>query len=337
MANTSIVVCGKKFDIGARVVLWDEPGGLNAYDTSRHVTKVQDRKTGKITNIVVEGKRYSTRNWRSDLTLKQLQELVTQFFLHHSGMYRAKDTFSVLHVERRLSVHFILDDTGVIYQTLDLKEKAWHGGGSNAMSVGIEIDSRAHAYRFPDAYDEAHCKKYGVLPRRKRIDDVQKMWLEGYEYNDKQYESLIRLAIVLKDVFPKTADMKFPMDKNGRIIKHALASSVAQKHCGLICHYNNSTAKNDPISFDHQRLLSGIKYKNPSVGSTFLVSDTWEDRQKWLQALGFNPGPIDGIFGDKTKNAVKAFQDSAGLTIDGDWGERTQYMMDLITKEKGLK
>lgn len=334
MANTSIVVCGQKFDIGTRVVLWDESGGFNAYDTSRYTTKTQDRRTGQTAKIIVEGVRYSKRTWRKKPTLKQLQGVVTQFFLHHSGLYRARDTFHVLHNQRRLSVHFILDDNGVIYQTLDLKEKAWHGGKNNPMSVGIEIDSRAHASRFPDAYDEAHCKKYKVSLRRKRIDYVQKRWVKGYEYNDKQYEALIRLAIALKKVFPKMGDLQFPTDGK-RIVKHCL--KAPKKHCGLIAHYNNSTAKNDPISLDDYRLLQGIKHNNPAQGSTFLVAKTWTDKQEWLQAMGYNPGPIDGIPGTKTKNAIKAFQKDAGLSPDGDWGPRTEYMVDLVTKEKGLR
>jgi len=34
--------------------------------------------------------------------------------------------FKVLHDHRDLSVHFMLDLDGTIYQTLDLKERAWH-------------------------------------------------------------------------------------------------------------------------------------------------------------------------------------------------------------------
>ena len=161
MSNTSMVVCGKKYDIGTRVVLWGESVGFNGYNTSKYTYKKNDRKTGKTKTITVSGVRYSKRSWKTrSPTLEQLQGMVNQFFLHHSGLYRARDTFHVLHKQRRLSVHFILDDNGVLYQTLDLREKAWHGGKNNPQSVGIEIDSRAHVSRFPTAYDVAHQKKY---------------------------------------------------------------------------------------------------------------------------------------------------------------------------------
>ncbi len=334
MSNTSIVVCGQQFDIGTRVVLWNETNGFNGYDTSKNIVKSHDRKTGKTINLVIEGVRYSKRGFRKTPSLEQLQGIVTQFFLHHSGLYRARDTFNVLHNQRRLSVHFILDDSGVIYQTLDLREKAWHGGKNNPMSVGIEIDSRAHARRFPDAYDQAHCQKYHVMPRRKRLDHVQNYWLLGYEYNDRQYEALIKLAIGLKKIFPKMGNMDFPRI-NGRIIKQNMASP--KKHCGLICHYNNSTAKNDPVALDHYRLLRGIKLNNPLQGSTFIHLETWTDKQEWLKALGYDPGPIDGAFGRRTEAAIRTFQRDAGLKADGVWGPQTEYMIDLITKEKGLR
>jgi len=331
--NNSIIVCGEKYDIGTRVILWNEDNGFNAYDTSKNVIIDTDRKTGKQIKTTIQGVRYSKRSWKTP-NLEQLKEIVTQFFLHHSGLYRSKDTFNVLHNQRRLSVHFILDDDGTLYQTLDLREKGWHGGSNNTMSVGIEIDSRAHAGRFPDAYDEVHCKKYKVIPRRKRIDLVQKGWTEGYEYNDNQYKTLIRLAIALKYIFPKMGDMNFPTN-NKRIIKFSMNNP--QTHCGLICHYNNSTAKNDPISFDHYRLLRGIKEKNPNQGPTWLKLDSWEERQEWLKKLGYSPGPIDGEYGLKTKNAIKYFQAKVGLAVDGIWGKKTEYMMDLITKENGLR
>lgn len=39
--------------------------------------------------------------------------------------------------------------------------------------------------------------------------------------------------------------------------------------------------------------------------------------QKGLSALGYNVGVADGIYGDKTKSAIKAFQRNTGLDIDG--------------------
>ena len=39
--------------------------------------------------------------------------------------------------------------------------------------------------------------------------------------------------------------------------------------------------------------------------------------QSGLTRLGFQPGPVDGVFGGKTASAIKLFQSHAGLAIDG--------------------
>ena len=41
------------------------------------------------------------------------------------------------------------------------------------------------------------------------------------------------------------------------------------------------------------------------------------DVQQFLSNNGFNPGPVDGQSGPKTKAAIKAFQQKAGLYADG--------------------
>lgn len=45
--------------------------------------------------------------------------------------------------------------------------------------------------------------------------------------------------------------------------------------------------------------------------------------QKILKSFGFNPGPIDGIFGPLTEKAVREFQMSVGLVPDGIVGPQT--------------
>ena len=51
--------------------------------------------------------------------------------------------------------------------------------------------------------------------------------------------------------------------------------------------------------------------------------------QARLQELGFNTGPIDGIFGPQTERAVMAFQRHRGLTPDGIVGPKTRQALGL--------
>lgn len=54
-----------------------------------------------------------------------------------------------------------------------------------------------------------------------------------------------------------------------------------------------------------------------------MTRDDWKAVQRRLAKLGFNPGPIDGIRGKMTTNAVRRFQESRGLVSDGIVGPKT--------------
>ncbi|MFO0594850.1 MAG: peptidoglycan-binding protein [Myxococcaceae bacterium] len=49
-----------------------------------------------------------------------------------------------------------------------------------------------------------------------------------------------------------------------------------------------------------------------------------EDLQKKLKEAGFDPGPLDGQFGPKTREAVMAYQRAKGLAVDGIVGPQTR-------------
>ncbi len=61
--------------------------------------------------------------------------------------------------------------------------------------------------------------------------------------------------------------------------------------------------------------------------------ETWMQRQKalaYLGGIGFcecNPGAIDGIYGTATKNAIRSFQRTVGISTDGIWGPNTDKIM----------
>ena len=52
------------------------------------------------------------------------------------------------------------------------------------------------------------------------------------------------------------------------------------------------------------------------------------DLQEALQALGHDPGPINGVFGSRTEDAGRAFQQAKGLAADGIVGRVTWINID---------
>lgn len=71
----------------------------------------------------------------------------------------------------------------------------------------------------------------------------------------------------------------------------------------------------------HSRLL---KYKKPMMRGEDVT-----ELQKALIVHGFSPGKADGIFGPKTRAAVRDFQKAAGLKADGIAGKDTFTALGL--------
>jgi peptidoglycan hydrolase-like protein with peptidoglycan-binding domain len=55
--------------------------------------------------------------------------------------------------------------------------------------------------------------------------------------------------------------------------------------------------------------------------------------QKRLQALGFNPGPIDGVMGRQTQDVLRQFQRTSGLPVNGVLDEATLKALQVSSSE----
>jgi peptidoglycan hydrolase-like protein with peptidoglycan-binding domain len=61
------------------------------------------------------------------------------------------------------------------------------------------------------------------------------------------------------------------------------------------------------------------------VGISSVFADDMVIRvQETLIEKGFDPGPVDGIWGEKTKRGVMQFQESEGLSASGQLDEQTK-------------
>ncbi len=56
--------------------------------------------------------------------------------------------------------------------------------------------------------------------------------------------------------------------------------------------------------------------------------------QTALKNAGYNPGPIDGKMGKRTREAIRAFQEANGLKVDGRVGKKTWGSLKKYLYEK---
>jgi len=78
-------------------------------------------------------------------------------------------------------------------------------------------------------------------------------------------------------------------------------------HPGGICPYSSS-ASSSP---------SSSTKKTTKTTSKYYWSSTVKKVQKKLNKSGYNCGKADGIYGKKTKKAIKKFQKKKGMTVNG--------------------
>jgi len=235
-----IAACGQLFHTGTRVVLWTDLGGFDAYRPHAHrdEERVQPRRFGTYRRGLPPdvAARVHEKGW----ALADLQRVVSQFVIHYDAAGSAARCFEVLHDRCGLSCHFLLDVDGTVYQTLDLKERAWHAGAANDASVGIEIANLG-------AYPPDERPGY---PVRGRIHGVE---LAQQPFTDAQYEALAHLAAALTRVLPRI-EARFPRDAGGAVVARVLPGGGAS-FAGILGHYHLTKAKVDPgPAFDWERL-----------------------------------------------------------------------------------
>lgn len=291
-----IVVAGQLFRIGTPVVTWMDPGGYDAYRVERRfvpwersnwAATLEDITAGKSDLDASNPARYNLRfnrtatarytpeqleqirggGWSLDL----LREHVDQFVLHYDVCGTSQVCFRVLHDMRGLSVHFMLDIDGTIYQTLDLKERAWHATRSNDRSIGIEIanmgaysinqtaaplqewykqDEAGKTYiRIPDRLKGGGVRDTTSVLRPARneliVGEINGTTYRQYDFTPQQYAALIRLTAALNEVFPKIK-LDAPRDASGNVVPGVLDDAAWESFGGVLAHYHVQKEKQDP-------------------------------------------------------------------------------------------
>jgi N-acetylmuramoyl-L-alanine amidase len=292
-----IVACGQFFHTTAPVVLWTDPGGYDAYRVERRFVPPEKATWAEAQAAGIRSpNRYGNRNaalppeqvakvHAGGWTLPDLQGVVDQFVIHFDVCGTSSRCFQVLHDARTLSVHFMLDVDGTIYQTLDLKERAYHATIANTRSIGIEIanmgaypadkpapaletwygrdDKGRTRLNIPESARPESIRTRDTVFRPIRdepvVGTIQGRELRQYDLTPQQYDSLTRLTATLCTVFPRIR-CDYPRDPSGDVVPKKLDDDALKAYQGVLGHYHVQTNKVDPgPAFQWDRVIDGAK------------------------------------------------------------------------------
>jgi hypothetical protein len=253
--KNAIMMQGVAFDIGARVVKWNEKGGFDGYTTKRVVVHKVNRKTGAEKTKVIKGPRYSKRSIKK----------ISQFFLHHSGGdgSRPSSMYQTLYNYRNLSVHYANEDNGIAYQFNDAVDCTWHAGKHNKPSIGVENCLYPLVKSRPDYYSPARNKRTGNLPHKIRTERVHGCKIKVFCMPAKQQDTLARLAagnwVALAYL---TGEERFlqppqlPKTSRGTVPKTVIKDPL--EHVGMIGHFHATRKKIDPLGLNWEKFEDDV-------------------------------------------------------------------------------
>jgi N-acetylmuramoyl-L-alanine amidase len=286
----SIVIAGDRVHVGTPVVLWSDIGGYDAYETTAHFGSVSGRedapKDGELRykpgRTDKEGR---VRVQPRSQDLLAVQGAVDMFVVHYDVCGTSRQCFKVLHDLRGLSVHFMIDVDGTIYQTMDLVDTAWHASQVNWRSVGVELanigsyaltdkkgletledwypkDEYGPYIEFPASLGDTGVRTHEFVARPARAERIvgpmQGKLRAQYDYTPEQYDSLVRLTAVLCKTLPRIQP-DAPRDDAGSVLTTRMTEEHEARFRGIVGHHHVSEEKQDPgPAFDWEVFLARL-------------------------------------------------------------------------------
>jgi hypothetical protein len=233
MENTRIFAAEKSFDIGCRVVKWDEPIGFDFCPT------------GKFS--------------RRDVSFDKLIPLVRQFTIHWAATYRASHMFGGLKA-RGLSCNFMIDDDeeagfATIYQCLPIEYAGWsQGSGCNNLGPGVEISYMPQLWE-KDMYTPELQQKWKVPAHESTTASVHGTTLKVHLPTKAQMASLYQLMWGFGEMFPNVPTV-FPRDSQGNLVFTSLSNPAGYR--GFLNHYHITREKTDAAGIDMEAIEKEI-------------------------------------------------------------------------------
>ena len=220
----SIIYNGEKFSIDwQKIILWNERGGFGCKEGTYH-------------------------DWSDKPLRKPIQ------FVNHWDATLSSERCAKIIAKRGLSMHFLIDNDGTIYQTLDIQHAAFQAGSRfwNNNSIGVEI-SNAFYTKYQNWYAS---KGFGKRPL-----------MEGYTLNGRRVETHLGFYPVQLEALGalwKAISKATGINLDICEVKGYCEDCAKGKFNGFINHFNLTKKKIDCASLDMDFVLSLAKDEPPS-------------------------------------------------------------------------
>ena len=224
---------------------------------------------------------------------------IDSIVLHYTGMRTTEEALARLCSTRHeVSAHYLIDETGQIYQLVPEHKKAWHAGisswrgktGVNENSVGIEISNPGH--------------EFGYIP-----------------FPHAQIEAVIRLCrnIMSRYVVPAY-----------NVIGHSDVAPNRKQDPGELFPWRRLAEEGVG---KWPSALNDFPRENEVIFFPYSTDDGVKDMQRRLREYGYFIRS-DGFYGPKTESVVRAFKRHfVPHAVSVTWDEHSDYAIDALLEK----
>jgi len=178
-----------------------------------------------------------------------------RYFVNHWDVCLSSRSCARVLDKRGISVHFMIDNDGTIYQTLDMQHAAWHAGSSrtNRPSVGVEI-TNAYYLKYQDTYV---ARGHGERPIVENAEVHGRELGPFLDFYPVQIEALKALWAAVHEAIGMPYEA--PLNEAGETSTTYEQNVAYGNFTGYISHYHVSKNKIDCANLDIKKILDEIE------------------------------------------------------------------------------
>ena len=169
-----------------------------------------------------------------------------RYFVNHWDVCLSSKSCHDVLEKRGISVHFLIDNDGTIYQTMDMQHAAWHAGTerTNRASVGVEI-TNAYYPKYQGWYEKNGLGKRPIFSGGKCHGKSMEDFMDFYPVQVEALKALWKAVSYATDVTLTPPPVKWGYSTECR----------SGRYKGIMNHFNCSRKKIDCANLDIEQLL----------------------------------------------------------------------------------